>query len=99
VGLLACEWVVNLGGEYGLDCHLQVLVDGLNSLRIRSRHMVRSKWLILDELALPRRMINSVCGLLMYGMRSRIDWIVLFVGCFQFMFLGFKNPQMIQGTQ
>jgi hypothetical protein len=29
VGLLPCKRVVNLGGEYGLDCHLLVLVDGL----------------------------------------------------------------------
>jgi LytS/YehU family sensor histidine kinase len=29
VGLLPCEWVVDLSGEYGLDCHLPILVDGL----------------------------------------------------------------------
>ncbi len=29
VGLLPCEQVVDLGGKYGLDCHLPILVDGL----------------------------------------------------------------------
>ncbi len=29
VGLFPCEWVVDLGGKYGLDCHLLVLVGGL----------------------------------------------------------------------
>jgi hypothetical protein len=29
VGLLPCEWVVDLGGEYDLNCHLPILVDGL----------------------------------------------------------------------
>jgi hypothetical protein len=29
VGLLPCERVVDLGGEYGLDCHPPILVDGL----------------------------------------------------------------------
>ncbi len=29
VGLFPCERVINLGGEYGLDCHLLVLVGGL----------------------------------------------------------------------
>ncbi|CAK9276518.1 unnamed protein product [Sphagnum jensenii] len=47
-----------------------------NSSRIRSRCTVQSMWLILDELALPRRMIISVYELLMYGMRSRIDWML-----------------------
>ncbi len=29
VGLLPCEWVIDLGREYGLDCHLPILVGDL----------------------------------------------------------------------
>ncbi len=29
VGLLPCEWVVDLGKKYGLDCHLPILVGGV----------------------------------------------------------------------
>ncbi|CAK9869741.1 unnamed protein product [Sphagnum jensenii] len=27
--MLPCEWVIDLSGEYGFDCHLLVLVNGL----------------------------------------------------------------------
>jgi hypothetical protein len=40
VGLLPCERVDDLGGEYGLDCHLPILVGDLQLVVDRSRRTV-----------------------------------------------------------